>query len=122
MLLALGCSACVTSSASHHGATAATHKRSAGLVRIHTLFQDGPLDPKTHRGVLDNKPVGDVRLYVVSGDGRHWYGRTSSAGTRTFKLAPGRYLVGSDWCGPRRTQIKVLPERMVPVRYACPLR
>ena len=122
MLLVLVCGACTSSTASHHASKAGAHKRSAGVVRIHASFLGGPLDPKTHRGVFDNKPVRNVQFSVIGSNGRHWRGRTSGAGARTFKLWPGRYVITSNWCGVRRTQIKVVPERILPVRFACPVR
>jgi hypothetical protein len=90
-------------------------------VQIRAGLYGGPLDPKTHRAVLNGKPVPNVRIAVVSRDGRHWHGRTSAAGTRSFQLPAGRYVITSDWCGARRVSIKVLPERLIPVRYACPV-
>lgn len=90
-------------------------------MRVSAGLYGGPLDPKTHRQVLDGKPVPNVPISVVSRDGRHWHGRTAGTGIRTFKLPAGRYVITSDWCGARRMSIKVRPERMIPVRYACPV-
>lgn len=122
VLLALPLGACATSTAIHHGGKAGGNARPTGAVRIHTSLDGGPLDPKAHRGMLDHKPVRNVRISVASRDGKHWHGRTSGAGLRIFNLPPGRYVITSGWCGPRRTQIKVLPKRVLPVRYACPMR
>jgi hypothetical protein len=121
-LLALVVSGCGTSVGAQHGAkTEHPAKHLTGGVRVHAWLEGGPLDPKTHRSMLDHKPVRNVRFSVTSPDGRHWHGRTTARGIRTFRLPPGRYVVTSDWCGARRAEIKVLPERVIPVRYACPV-
>jgi hypothetical protein len=122
VVLGLLLAACASSPSGHHpGTSSPNHKRSTGTVSVRTSLEGGPLNPKTHRSMLDNKPVRNVRISVVSTDGRHWRGRTGSAGTRTFKLPPGRYVVRSDWCGARHTKITVQATRVLPVRYACPV-
>jgi hypothetical protein len=120
VLLALLLGACATSTAAHHGDKAGAHKRSTGVIRIRTSLEGGPLNPRTDRVML-NRPMKNVRISVVRSDGRRWHGRTTRAGLRTFKLQPGRYVITSGWCGGRRIHIKVLPERVLPVRYACPV-
>jgi hypothetical protein len=119
VLLALLLGACATTA--QHGTKAGTHHRSTGVVRVHTSLEGGPLNPNTHGGVLDNKPMKNTRITVVRSDGRRWDGRTTRAGIRTFRLPPGRYVISSGWCGGRQIHLKVLPERVLPVRYECPL-
>jgi hypothetical protein len=119
-LLALVLSACAGIAPKSH-VNHSSGPAPKGIVQVSAGLYGGPLDPKTHRQVLNGKPVRNVRISVVGRDGRHWHGRTTAAGIRTFTLPPGRYVVSSDWCGRRHLRVKVLPERILPVRYACPV-
>jgi hypothetical protein len=119
-LLALVLSACSSTATKLHVSNG-PRPAPKGVVQVSAGLYGGPLDPKTHRQVLNGRPVRNVRISVVSRDGRRWHGRTTAAGIRTFRLPPGRYVISSDWCGSRQMRVKVLPERILPVRYACPV-
>ena len=88
-------------------------------LRVHIGLFGGPAT--RHGGMaLRNSPAPHENVTALDEAGHEFAGRTDAQGVATLRLAPGRYLVFSTYCGSP-TSVTLVADATRRVQIVCPV-